>query len=161
VLASLNHPNIAQIHGLERGPAAFDSAQAGESGHAVQALVMEFVDGPTLADRIVQAPIPVDEALAIARQIGPTSRFGPTAASSAISTSVDTLANSPTITGPAMTAAGVILRTAALPADRSRARLARDDWPAGGRRDRSLNRGGARRLQFAGINPDAMGLGAV
>jgi Tol biopolymer transport system component len=56
VLASLNHPNIAQIHGLE------DS----DSTHA---LVMELVEGPTLADRIANGPIPVDEALPIARQI--------------------------------------------------------------------------------------------
>jgi serine/threonine-protein kinase len=56
VLASLNHQNIAHIHGLE----------VGESGPL---LVMEFVEGPTLADRIAQGPIPVDDALAIARQI--------------------------------------------------------------------------------------------
>jgi serine/threonine-protein kinase len=56
VLAVLNHPNIAQIHGLER---------AG----GVTALVMELVDGPTLADRIAQGPIPIDEADQIARQI--------------------------------------------------------------------------------------------
>jgi hypothetical protein len=56
VLASLNHPNIAAIHGLEES-----------SG--VRALVMELVQGPTLADRIAQGPIPVDEALPIARQI--------------------------------------------------------------------------------------------
>jgi len=56
VLASLNHPNIAQIHGLE------------DSG-GVRALVMELVEGPTLADRIAEGAIPVDEALAIARQI--------------------------------------------------------------------------------------------
>ncbi len=56
VLASLNHPNIAQIHGLE------------ESGGA-PALVMELVDGPTLADRIAQGPVPIAEALPIARQI--------------------------------------------------------------------------------------------
>jgi len=56
VLASLNHPNIATIHGLE------------DSG-STHALVMELVDGPTLADRIRQGPIPVDEALKIARQI--------------------------------------------------------------------------------------------
>jgi eukaryotic-like serine/threonine-protein kinase len=53
VLASLNHPNIAQIHGLEK------------SG-GTTALVMELVEGPTLADRIAQGPIPVDEALPIA-----------------------------------------------------------------------------------------------
>jgi Tol biopolymer transport system component len=57
VLASLNHPNIAQIYGFE------------DSG-ATHALVMEVVDGPTLADRIEQGPVPVAEALAIARQIG-------------------------------------------------------------------------------------------
>ena len=52
VLASLNHPNIAIIHGVE------DCA-----------LVMELVEGPTLADRIAAGPIPLDEALAIAKQI--------------------------------------------------------------------------------------------
>ena len=55
-LASLNHPNIAQIHGLE------DSS-------SVQALVMEFVDGTDLAQRLAQGPLPADETLAIARQI--------------------------------------------------------------------------------------------
>ena len=61
VLASLNHPNIGAIYGLEDGPA--------EAGHYVRALALELVDGPTLADRIAQGPIPLDEALAIARQI--------------------------------------------------------------------------------------------
>ena len=56
VLASLNHPNIAAIYGLE---------EAGE----VRALVMELAEGSTLADRIVQAPIPLDESVIIARQI--------------------------------------------------------------------------------------------
>jgi serine/threonine protein kinase len=56
VLASLNHPNIANVHGLEQSD-------------GVQALVMELVEGPTLADRIAQGPIPIDEALAIAKQI--------------------------------------------------------------------------------------------
>src|SRR5688572_17962430 len=56
VLASLNHPNIAHVHGLERSD-------------GVQALVMELVEGPTLADRIAQGPIPVDEVLPIAKQI--------------------------------------------------------------------------------------------
>ncbi len=64
MLASLDHPNIAQIHGVERGPAAASAADAAtaprEAGHYTQALVMEFVDGPTLADRIVAGPIPVD-----------------------------------------------------------------------------------------------------
>ncbi len=56
VLASLNHPNIATIHGVE------------DSGGA-HALVMELVEGPTLEDRIAQGPIPVEEALPIAREI--------------------------------------------------------------------------------------------
>lgn len=56
VLASLNHPNIAAIYGFE-------------DGGGRHALVMELVDGPTLADRFVRGPIPLDEALSIARQI--------------------------------------------------------------------------------------------
>jgi Tol biopolymer transport system component len=56
VLASLNHPNIAHIHGLE------------ESG-GVTALVMELVEGEDLSQRISRGPIPLDEALPIARQI--------------------------------------------------------------------------------------------
>ena len=55
-LAALNHPNIAQIHGLEKSEGSI-------------ALVMELVEGPTLADRIAQGAIPVDEALPIAKQI--------------------------------------------------------------------------------------------
>jgi serine/threonine protein kinase len=57
VLASLNHPNIASIYGLE------------ESG-SVRALVMELVPGHTLAERIAAGPIQTGEALSIARQIG-------------------------------------------------------------------------------------------
>ena len=56
VLASLNHPNIGAIYGLEK------------SGDT-RALVLELVEGPTLADRIKQGPIPVDEALPTAKQI--------------------------------------------------------------------------------------------
>ena len=56
VLASLNHPNIAAIYGLEEA-------------EDTRALVLELVEGPTLADRIAQGPIPVDEALPIAKQI--------------------------------------------------------------------------------------------
>ena len=56
VLASLNHPNIASIYGLEEAD-------------GVRALVLELVEGPTLADRIKQGPIPLDEALPIAKQI--------------------------------------------------------------------------------------------
>jgi len=55
-LAALNHPNIAHLYGLER----FEGQTA---------LVMELVEGPTLADRIAGGPIPVGEALAIATQI--------------------------------------------------------------------------------------------
>jgi serine/threonine protein kinase len=85
-LAALNHPHIAQIYGLEHGPA--------EAGHYVRALVMELVEGPTLAEILTgsglsaigpgqkprpsespepraQSPraIPFDEALPVARQI--------------------------------------------------------------------------------------------
>src|SRR5688572_14797359 len=56
VLASLNHPHIGAIYGIE------EHARA-------TALVLELVDGPTLADRIVQGPMPLDEVLPIARQI--------------------------------------------------------------------------------------------
>ena len=56
VLASLNHPNIGSIYGLEEA-------------EGVKALVLELVKGPTLADRIKQGPIPIDEALPIAKQI--------------------------------------------------------------------------------------------
>jgi len=63
-LASLNHPNIAAIYGLER---IDPSAGSGQGGTA--ALVLELVEGPTLADRIAGGPIPVDEALPLARQI--------------------------------------------------------------------------------------------
>ena len=67
VLASLNHSNIGSIYGLEEAePATPDGTS---SGQAVRALVLELVEGPTLADRIKQGPIPVDEALPIARQI--------------------------------------------------------------------------------------------
>jgi eukaryotic-like serine/threonine-protein kinase len=56
VLAALNHPNIAHIHGFE------------DSG-STHAIVMEVVEGPTLADRIAQGPIALDETAPIARQI--------------------------------------------------------------------------------------------
>src|SRR5262250_1122314 len=56
VLAALNHPNIAHIHGLEKSDGTI-------------ALVMELVEGPTLADRIANGAIPIDEALPLARQI--------------------------------------------------------------------------------------------
>ena len=55
-LASLNHPNVAHIYGVEESCAS-------------RALVMELVEGPTLADRIAPGPIPIAEALPIAKQI--------------------------------------------------------------------------------------------
>src|SRR5215208_6727091 len=56
VLAALNHPHIAAIYGLEESPSGLG-------------LVLELVDGPTLADRLVHGPLPLDEAWPIARQI--------------------------------------------------------------------------------------------
>src|SRR3954453_203779 len=56
-LASLNHPNIAIIYGMEEGPASFDSAQARQAGHHVRALVMELVEGEDLSQRIARGPI--------------------------------------------------------------------------------------------------------
>ena len=129
VLASLNHPNIAAIYGIE------DSI-------ASHALVMELVEGPTLAERIAQGPIAVAEALSIARQIaeglasahdgGIVHRdlkpaniklrpdgtvklldFGLAKAMEPSSRLSPDVSESPTITTPAMTRAGVILGTAA------------------------------------------------
>src|SRR5438046_2309290 len=134
VLASLNHPNIAHIHGLEQ-------AEVGPF------LVMELVEGPTLADRIARGPVPLDEALAIARQIAEALEaahersiihrdlkpanikvrddgavkvldFGLAKArdrgaeSSGIDVTVQAM-NSPTMGSPAMSRVGVILGTAA------------------------------------------------
>lgn len=56
VLASLNHPNVAQIYGVE------------ETGGS-RALVLELVEGPTLADRLAAGPVPLPEVVSIARQI--------------------------------------------------------------------------------------------
>ena len=56
LLASLNHPNIASIYGLEESD-------------GVKALVLELIEGPTLAERIAEGAIPVDEAISIAKQI--------------------------------------------------------------------------------------------
>jgi Tol biopolymer transport system component len=130
VLASLNHPNIAAIHGLERA-----------DGYT--ALVMELIEGPTLADRIAQGAIPVDEALPIARQIAEALEaaheqaiihrdlkpanvkvrpdgvvkvldFGLAKALEPVSAGSTDATTSPTITSPAvMTRMGVILGTAA------------------------------------------------
>ena len=125
-LASLNRPNIAMIHGFEKND-------------GIRALVMEFVDGPTLADRLERGPIPLEEALPIARQItealeaaheqGIVHRdlkpaniklrpdgtvkvldFGLAKALETAPHSSD-VSQSPTITSPAMTHVGVILGT--------------------------------------------------
>jgi Tol biopolymer transport system component len=55
LLGSLNHPNIASIYGFE------DSDKPG--------LVMELVEGPTLADRVLAGPLPLEEALSVAKQV--------------------------------------------------------------------------------------------
>src|SRR5262249_49395584 len=129
VLASLNHPNIAHIHGLEES-------------NGVRALVMELVEGEDLAQRLTRGAIPIDEALPIAKQItealeaaheqgiihrdlkpaninvradgvvkvldfGLAKALDPTGAMSA------SVSISPTITSPAMTQGGIILGTAA------------------------------------------------
>ena len=128
VLASLNHPHIAGIYGIEIS--------------GVKALVMELVEGPTLADRIAQGALAVDEAIPIAAQIAEALEaaheqgivhrdlkpanikvrpdgtvkvldFGLAKAMDAVPGGRDfSPADSPTITSPAMTAMGVILGTA-------------------------------------------------
>ncbi|MDP3717936.1 MAG: protein kinase [Acidobacteriota bacterium] len=132
-LASLNHSNIAQVFGLEKGGTDL----------RMRALVMELVEGPTLADRIAKGPIPLDEAVPIAIQIaealesahdqgivhrdlkpanvkvrddgtvkvldfGLAKAMGPSSEMQS-----GALANSPTITSAGMTQAGVVLGTAA------------------------------------------------
>jgi eukaryotic-like serine/threonine-protein kinase len=128
VLASLNHPNIAHIHGLE------------DSG-GVRALVMELVEGEDLAQRITRGAIPIGEALPIAKQIAEALAaaheqgiihrdlkpanikvrqdgtvkaldFGLAKALDPPAATLD-VSQSPTITSPAMTQAGMILGTAA------------------------------------------------
>jgi serine/threonine-protein kinase len=128
VLAALNHPNIAHIHGLEKS-------------QGTVALVMELVEGPTLADRIAQGPLPLDEALPIGKQTAEALEaahekgiihrdlkpanikvrddgtvkvldFGLAKATES-SGAPPNLSMSPTITMPAMTQAGIILGTAA------------------------------------------------
>ena len=69
VLASLNHPNIAQIYGIEEGEPSSQQGVAQGSSPAVRALVLELVEGPTLADRIALGAMPIEDALPIARQI--------------------------------------------------------------------------------------------
>jgi serine/threonine-protein kinase len=64
LLGSLNHPGIAAIYGIE------ENAENG-----APALVMELVEGPTLAERIAAGPIPIDEALPLLRQIAEALEF--------------------------------------------------------------------------------------
>src|SRR5512145_597 len=128
-LASLNHPNIAHIHGLE------ESA-------GIRALVMELVEGEDLAQRIARGAIPVAEALLIARQVAEALEaaheqgivhrdlkpanikvrpdgtvkvldFGLAKAMEPTGVASPSVSQSPTITTPAMTEAGMILGTAA------------------------------------------------
>jgi len=129
VLASLNHPHIAQIYGIE------------EAGGATT-LVMELVEGQDLAERIARGPIPVDEALTIAAQVADALEaahergivhrdlkpanirvrpdgtvkvldFGLARGAPEPGIAANDLTNSPTPMSPTMTAAGVILGTAA------------------------------------------------
>ena len=127
-LAALNHPNIATVYGLA-------------DGDGMRAIVMEMVDGPTLADRIATGPIPYDEALPLAKQMAEALEaaheqgivhrdlkpgnvmvradgtvkvldFGLAKAMDPAEPSAN-VSESPTITSPAMTRRGVILGTAA------------------------------------------------
>jgi eukaryotic-like serine/threonine-protein kinase len=129
VLASLNHPHIAAIYGLE------------EAG-GVKALVMELVDGEDLSERIRRGPLPIDDALSVAKQIAAALEaahergiihrdlkpanikvrpdgtvkvldFGLAKAIEPAGLAASDAAESPTITALAMTGAGVILGTAA------------------------------------------------
>ncbi len=125
-LASLNHPNIAQVHGFE------------DSG-GTRALVMELVAGEDLSARIARGAIPLDEALPIARQIAEALEAAHEAGiihrdlkpanikvrddgtvkvldfglAKALDVAPNALGDNATITSPAMTMRGVILGTAA------------------------------------------------
>ena len=62
LLASLNHPNIAAIYGLEE-------SSGGSVDPPIKALVLELIEGDTLADRLARGPMRFSDAMAIARQI--------------------------------------------------------------------------------------------
>ena len=129
LLASLNHTNIAAIYGLEEHD-------------GVSALVLELIEGPTLADRMASGPLPIDEALPIARQIAEALEsaheqgivhrdlkpanvkvrpdgtvkvldFGLAKALQPLTAESRDTPVAPTITSPALTQLGVILGTAA------------------------------------------------
>jgi eukaryotic-like serine/threonine-protein kinase len=128
LLAALNHPHIAHIHGLDEST-------------GTPALVMELVEGPTLAERLAKGPLPLDEALPIVKQLAEALEaaheqgiihrdlkpanikvrddgmvkvldFGLAKAFESGPVASE-LSNSPTITSPAVTRLGVILGTAA------------------------------------------------
>ena len=128
VLASLNHPNIAAIYGFE-------------DGGDVKALVLELVEGPTLADRIARGRVPLEDALPIARQIAEALEaahergivhrdlkpanvkvradgvvkvldFG-LARALEVESSAAAVSQSPTVPGPVVTADGIIVGTPA------------------------------------------------
>ena len=139
-LASLNHPNIAHIHGLEESD-------------GVRALVMELVEGEDLSQRLARGAIPLDEALPIARQIAEALEaaheqgiihrdlkpanikvrpdgtvkvldFGLAKATEPTPGSLPSMSISPTITTPAMTQSGMILGTSAyMSPEQARGRL--------------------------------------
>src|SRR6478752_5694103 len=129
ILASLNHPHVAQVYGLE------------ESGNTI-ALVMELVEGEDLSQRISRGPVPIGEALQIATQVANALEaahdqgiihrdlkpanikvrrdgtvkvldFGLAKSLAAAGNAGADLTNSPTIATPAMTQVGIILGTAA------------------------------------------------
>ena len=129
ILASLNHPHIASIYGLEESSSGL-------------ALVLELVEGPTLADRLVRGPLPLDEAWPIARQISEALEaahdrgiihrdlkpanikvrsdgtvkvldFGIAKAFDPIGIDASDPSQSPTLTSPAATQIGVLMGTAA------------------------------------------------
>lgn len=129
MIAALNHPNIAAIYGIDET-------------HGTAALILELVEGPTLADRIAQGPVPLDEALPIAKQIAEALEgahehgivhrdlkpanikvrsdgtvkvldFGLAKVLEPIGHAGPDASESPTITAPAMTQAGTILGSVA------------------------------------------------
>ena len=69
VLANLNHPNIATLYGMETITQPEASPQAPTPSSPLTFLVMELVEGDDLEERIVDRPVPVERAVAIAKQI--------------------------------------------------------------------------------------------